>query len=463
MRYPQRLATRLSVSFVLLFVITFSAVVLVTLYYAQRTFQTSIDDALQGAAQTVDARLAAPGADDPEARLEIVDQLSSAAEFISLFSAKGVMEVASSNTTSAFKNTTGNGLRGKLDESTTFHTVKAGSARLRVIRYPLIRNGQLTEYVVVASPIPEVDEAVTSLAIIVIIAGVIGLTLAVIGTVWLSVREARPLKDLAEVVHATSASGFELGIPASRAGSQEARELREAFASLVERQREVLSRERAFFADSSHVLRTPLAVLQGDIEQLEQGVYGKERMEVVAQARNSLSNMARTVNGLLLLAREHETAPGSSWEVLDLSALLGRLASEARTAAPALILTSDIEPGVEIAGDPHQLHDLFLSLIENGCHYTPEGGSVEVVARHSETNDAVIEIRDTGIGLSTDDLVHVTDRFYRSAQARRMFPAGSGLGLAIAARIVRLHGGELEFAPNEGGGTIARVTLPLLS
>ncbi|MGH2631806.1 MAG: sensor histidine kinase [Tepidiformaceae bacterium] len=462
MRYPQRLATRLSVSFVLLFVITFSAVVLVTLYYAQRTFQTSIDDALEGAAQTVDARLAAPGADDPKTRLEIVDQLSSAAEFISLFNAKGVMELASSNTTSAFKNTTGSGLRGKLDGSTTFHTVKAGNARLRVIRYPLIRNGQVAEYAVVASPIPEVDEAVTSLAIIVIIAGVVGAMLAVIGTVWLSLREARPLKQLTEAVHATSASGFELSIPDSHKGSQEARELRQAFASLVERQRELLSRERAFFADSSHVLRTPLAVLQGDIEQLEQGVYGKERLEVVAQARASLSTMSRTVNGLLLLAREHETAPGSSWEVLDLSALLERLASEARMAAPTLTVTPGIAPGVEVAGDPHQLHDLFLSLIENACHYTPEGGTVEIVAGRSETNDAVVEIRDTGIGLSADDMAKLTDRFYRSPQARRMFPGGSGLGLAIAARIVGLHGGTLTFAQHGGGGTIARVELPLL-
>lgn len=463
MRYPQRLATRLSVSFVLLFVLTFSAVVLVTLYYAQRTFQTSIDNALEGAAQTVDSRLSAPGANDPESRLEIVNQLSSAAEFISLFDVRGVMEVASANTTAAFKNTTGGGLRGKLDDSTSFHTVKAGSARLRVIRYPVIRNGQVVEYVVVASPIPEVDEAVTSLAIIVIIAGIIGLTIAVIGTVWLSLREARPLKQLTEEVHATSASGFELSIPDSRKGSQEARELREAFASLVERQRELLSRERAFFADSSHVLRTPLAVLQGDIEQLEQGVYGKERMEVVAQARSSLGTMSRTVNGLLLLAREHETSPGSSWEVLDLSALLDRLGSEARTAAPALTIRAAITPGIEVAGDPHQLHDLFLSLIENACHYTPEGGCIEVVAGASESNNAVVEIRDTGIGLTPDDLAKVTERFYRGPRARRMFPAGSGLGLAIAARIVGLHGGTLTFSAHDGGGTIARVELPLLT
>ena len=458
MKYPQRLATRLSVSFVLLFVVTFSGVVAVTLYYAQRTFQTSIDDALLGAAQTVDQRLAAPSAD----REEIIDALSSAAEFIALFDAQGHFQVASANTSTAFKTSTGAVLHGKLNDATTFHTIKAGSARLRSIRYPMIRNGIVTGYVVVASPIPEVDQAVQSLAVIVVIAGVIGMSIAVVGTVWLSLREARPLKDLTEAVHATSASGFELGIPASSEGSQEVHDLRRAFTNLVDRQREVLSRERAFFADSSHVLRTPLAVLQGDIEQLEQGVYGKERMEVVAQARSSLSTMARTVNGLLLLAREREAAPGSSWEVIDLSALLELLASEARTAAPALNITTEIAPGIELAGDAHQLKELFLSLIENACHYTPAGGSVEIALRRDDSGDAEIEVRDTGIGLSDDDAAKATDRFYRGTAARRMFPSGSGLGLAIADRIVGLHGGKMALVPRAGGGTIARVILPLL-
>jgi signal transduction histidine kinase len=75
----------------------------------------------------------------------------------------------------------------------------------------------------------------------------------------------------------------------------------------------------------------------------------------------------------------------------------------------------------------------------------------------------VVEIRDTGIGLSPADAASATDRFYRGAEARRMFPGGSGLGLAIADRIARLHHGELELLPNPGGGTIARVTLPALS
>lgn len=451
---PDRLATRLSVSFVLLFLITFGAVVAVTLYYAQRTFQTSIDDNLEGTATTVDQRLAQPEADAHQ----IVEELSSAAQFILLTDPEGRVTNYSSNLTSGPLPAM---VRTGLTDHETFRTFSARNTKLRSVRFPRYDRDTLTGYIIVASPIPEVDDAIQSLAVLIIVAGVVGMSAAVIGTVWLSLREARPLKELTEAVQATAASGFEQGIPPSKEGSLETRQLRDAFSTLTERQRETLARERAFFADSSHVLRTPLAVLQGDIEQLEQGVYGKERLEVVAQARNSIGTMARAVNGLLLLAREPE-APGSSWEVVDLSALLEAQVAEARTAVPYLQINGDIAPEIEVAADQHQLRDLFASLIENACHYTPDGGSVEVALSRSE-EDAVIEIRDTGIGLSADESAHATDRFYRGTQARRMFPGGSGLGLAIADRIARLHGGSLELFGRDGGGTIARIKLPLLS
>lgn len=456
MRSPERLATRLSVSFVLLFVIVFSGVVAVTLYYAQRTFQTSIDDNLQGLAETIDARLEQADADPAR----VIEELSSAAQFIELVNLNGQMTAASSNLAGASLPTY---LRP--DQTTGrvgFHTFRSRNTQLRLIRYPLMRDGSQVGYVVIASPIPEVDDAVSSLAVIVVVTGLLGMIVAVIGTVWLSLREARPLKQLTEQVHAATASGFEHSMPSANDGSLEARQLREAFSNLVERQREVLARERAFFADSSHVLRTPLAVLQGDIEQLEQGVYGKERQEVVAQARNSISMMARAVNGLLLLAREHEGQEGFSWEVVDLSALLARQVAEAKVAAPELSVDANLDPGVEIAGDQHQLQELFASLVENACHYTPPRGSVHV-SLEREGDDAVVTIRDSGIGFSPRDSLHARERFYRGEAARRMFPGGSGLGLAIADRIARLHRGRLEIGPGAAGGTAARVRLPMLS
>jgi two-component system sensor histidine kinase BaeS len=317
--------------------------------------------------------------------------------------------------------------------------------------------------VIVATPIDTVGETVRDLAIALGAAGVIGLIIAICGTLWLSRREARPLRELAEAARTTASSGFETPITEEATGSLEARELRLALADLVQRQQEVLRRERAFFADSSHVLRTPLAVLQGELEILEQGVYGQEREEVMAHARASVETLSRAVSGLLLLAREQEGPADPSWEVIDLSSLLRRLAEGAAITAPKLTVEQEIEDGVEVAGDPHQLHDLFTSVIENACRYTAAGGNITVALRAAtEKGDAETEIRDTGIGFSSADLSRATERFYRGPAARRMFPGGSGLGLAIAHRIVGLHRGTIQLDANNGKGAAVRITLPLV-
>ena len=454
MRYPDRLATRLSVSFVLLFLVTFSAVVAVTLYYAQRTFQTSIDDNLQGLVETVELRLGQDGADNQR----VVEELSSAAQFVELVNSAGLVTARSRNLGNAQIPAF---LGGRPSSRISFRTFKLGNSKLRAVRYPLIRDGLVEGYVVAASPIPEVDDSLQSLMAVAIVAGVLGMSIAVVGTVWLSVRESRPLRDLTDAARATAAAGVGLAIPPSEGGSREARELRGAFSALVERQREVLARERAFFADSSHVLRTPLAVLQGDIEMLEQGVYGKERVEVVAQARVNLEKMSRAVSGLLLLARESD-ASETAWEVVELSKVVSSLVEGARVASPELTITSEIEDGLEIAGDSHQINDLFVSIFENARRYTPAGGTVHVSAARAG-NDAMVAVADTGIGVDGEEPGHLTDRFYRGAEARKMFPEGSGLGLAIADRIVRIHQGTFELSGREGGGAIAKVTLPLLS
>jgi signal transduction histidine kinase len=454
-KYPQRLATRLSVSFVLLFLVAFVVVAALTLYYARRTFQTSIDDNLQGVGETVEQRLTQEDAPTPQ---KVVEDLSSAAQFVEYLDPNGQVVARSSNLAQLSLPMARRNLNAT---HTRFRTAKFQNTQVRIIAYPVNMDGQLSGYVVAASPIETVDDSVSSLTVVVAIAGVFGLMIAGTGTVWLSRREARPLQELTEVVHETAASGFQKDVPRSGEGSTEARELREAFSNLVARQRDVIDRERAFFADSSHVLRTPLAVIQGDIELLEQGVYGKERLEVVAQARTALSTMSRAVNGLLLLAREQE-APGTDWEVVALGELLGRLVAEARVASVELTVEAAIGEGLDVAGDRHQLQDLFASIIENACIYTPPGGAVRVTASATDGN-AVIEVHDTGIGLSPSEVQQAMDRFFRGAQARRMFPAGSGLGLAIAARIVRIHGGELSLRSNDDGpGATARVVLPLL-
>jgi len=163
---------------------------------------------------------------------------------------------------------------------------------------------------------------------------------------------------------------------------------------LFARQGEQIAREQAFLADSSHVLRTPLAVLRGNIDLLEGAGSEGERREAPLHARSALETMSRTVGGLLLLARDEASA--EAWEIVDLSRLASALVEGARTASPALALSAEVAPGLEVSNDPHQLQELVGALLENATRYTLPGGSVVMRVAPGEGHTAVVEIEDTG-------------------------------------------------------------------
>ena len=131
-------------------------------------------------------------------------------------------------------------------------------------------------------------------------------------------------------------------------------------------------------------------------------------------------------------------------------------------AAKQLIFTEDIDsPELFVEGDSHALHRLFLILIDNAVKYTPSGGSVTVGLRRSD-HSAVAEFRDTGIGISADDLPNIFERFYRADKARSREFGGVGLGLSIARWVAEAHRGSIEVQSTLGAGSIFCVCLPLL-
>jgi two-component system OmpR family sensor kinase len=461
MRGPRTLSSRLLLGFGALFAITLGAVVTLSIFIANEQLPHSLDDQLRAIADQAEERI-----ESGSTPRSTIDELATAALYIEVTDASGNVTHTSRNLGARTLPTY---LRpGIQSPGDGLHTTSFFRSQLRLLRHAMFDNdGNLTGYVVVGGVVSGVSEEALDLGLIIGSVAAGGLILVLAGAFWFARRETAPLRDLTEAVRATAASGFEQPIPESTSGSTEARELRAAFSELVERQRQLMMRERAFFADSSHVLRTPLAVVRGDVELLEQGAYGKERQEAVAQARAAIDAMSRTVSGLLLLSRDRDDPP-AGWEVVELGSLLAQVVREARVAFPGLVVEFVGSSPVEVAGDPVQLRDLFTSLVENACHYTPEAGAVRVTLSESgELNgagpSAIIAISDSGIGFSGEDLSHATDRFYRGRQARRMFPAGSGLGLAIAARIVDLHRGSLELGASEGGGAKVIVKLTALS
>jgi two-component system, OmpR family, sensor histidine kinase CiaH len=216
-------------------------------------------------------------------------------------------------------------------------------------------------------------------------------------------------------------------------------------------------RQQAFVADASHELRTPLAVIRANAEYLQQvQPESEEAAEILAET----DRLAALVDALLALAR------GRGGEPADRPVDLGELVSASVQSMLPLavdrkvVLDVDATPGLEVRGNPEQLRQLVLILLDNALRYTPEGGRVTVAA-HRNDGSAEVAVSDTGIGIDPNALKHVFERFYRADEARTRATGGAGLGLSIAEQLVTDHGGRISAESQPGRGSTFRVSLPL--
>lgn len=225
---------------------------------------------------------------------------------------------------------------------------------------------------------------------------------------------------------------------------------------------DVLHRQRAFVSDASHELRTPLTVLRANAEVLAR-TPGMTREEIEGELRamiGDIDGMARLVDELLQLSRVDSPDYAVTISEMELQPEIDRaiamLAPQA-TAAAVRLASSGAAPRVR--GNPDMVGQVIRILLDNAIKYTPRGGAVQIATRR-HGNEAVIEVRDTGIGIRPEDLPYVFDRFYRADRARTR-STGTGLGLPIARGIVTLLGGTIDVTSVPERGTTVRVTLPL--
>ncbi|HVS00120.1 MAG TPA: HAMP domain-containing sensor histidine kinase [Thermoanaerobaculia bacterium] len=206
---------------------------------------------------------------------------------------------------------------------------------------------------------------------------------------------------------------------------------------------------RQLMADVAHELRTPLAILQGRIEGLLDGVYPRDETRL-GELLEETRHLSRLVEDLGTLAHAEAGALELRKEVID----LGDLVRDVVTALPRPIVAEVPAelPAIEV--DPVRIRQVLLNLLANALRHTPEEGviAVEVEARPQRM---LIRVRDNGSGITPEDLPHLFERFQKGSDSR-----GSGLGLPIARKLVLAHGGEIGVESVLGEGTVVTVALP---
>jgi two-component system, OmpR family, sensor histidine kinase BaeS len=217
---------------------------------------------------------------------------------------------------------------------------------------------------------------------------------------------------------------------------------------------------RHWIADIAHELRTPLAVLRGEIESLQDGVRPLNQDNVASLAHET-ERLSRLVEDLHTLSLSDLGALTYHREPVDLAEVLEDAVSAQRREAEAqgLALALDAEPGTMVLADETRLAQVFTNLMQNSLRYTDPPGTVAVTLRR-EGDHAVVDWNDSAPGVAAEDRPRLTERLYRVEGSRNRASGGSGLGLAIARAIVEGHGGTLTAAASPLGGLGIRLVFP---
>ncbi len=333
--------------------------------------------------------------------------------------------------------------------------------QLRLTVEPIVLpDGRLVGYVAWADTAGPLRDLLATVGAALLGGGVVVVALALIAGLVLAGRALKPVADVTDTARAISLSGdFGARVDAGRPGD-EIGELALAFNEMLAALEDNHQALQRFLGDASHQLRTPLTVIRANIDLARRpDIPAEERTAILADARDEAGRMARLIGDLLSLARA-ESGARLEFERVELDALLVDTVRRQRQAAPHVRMSvTRVEPAI-VDGDRDRLRELLGILLENAARYTPEGGSVSA-ALEIRGHQAVVRVEDTGIGLEADDRGRVFERLYRGRRARELRPAGTGLGLAIAHWIVEAHGGTIELFDRAGGGTTAKVTLPV--
>jgi signal transduction histidine kinase len=223
---------------------------------------------------------------------------------------------------------------------------------------------------------------------------------------------------------------------------------------VAEMRASLLERQERFLHDASHELRTPVTIARGHLELLRREQPDSPELDV---ALDELGRMERIVERLLLLAKSEQQ--GFVFEEIDLEAFLSDLFIRWSEVAPRA-WRLDVDLAGRLVVDPEALRDALDALLENAVKYTDPGDSIELAAHADGAGGVVIEVSDSGVGISPDALPHIFDRWARADSARTRQRGGAGLGLAIVAAVARAHGGRcsVKALPR---GTAFRLHLPV--
>jgi two-component system sensor histidine kinase BaeS len=291
--------------------------------------------------------------------------------------------------------------------------------------------------------------------------GAIGL----IFSFWVSGFLTHPLKKLIAAIERVAQGDLNVKVPVDT--KDEYGKVAQTFNDMTFRLREAEEARRRLVADVAHELRTPLSVMQLKLENYQQAGHHISP-EMLLRLHDEVIRLNQLVDDLHVLSLAEAGRLSLDRKPLDLTAHLERIVDDVRYEAEEngldIRLCTNSRP-VTMMVDARRITQVFINLLTNAIRYTPRGGkiTVKIEDRVVDRNAffVCVSVIDTGIGIPTEELPHLFDRFYRVEEARSRHTGGTGLGLSIVHHFIRAHGGFVRVASQPDEGTIFTVYLPI--
>ncbi|MDR1465659.1 MAG: HAMP domain-containing histidine kinase [Oscillospiraceae bacterium] len=342
--------------------------------------------------------------------------------------------------------------------------------------HPLSEEGQVVGFVLAAQPVnPGIVTYLGGITRIFLLSGLWVLALTFLVIYYITYRLVRPLHDMARATREFSQGDFSRRVIVRE--NDELGTLAKAFNSMAISLATLESTRRSFVANVSHELKTPMTTIGGFIDGMRDGTIPPERHKYYLDlVSGEVQRLSRLVTGMLNLSKIEDGELSLNPVPFDISELLFQtiLSFEQLIAKKHIEIAGleSLEP-TELTGDKDMLHQVFYNLIDNAVKFTPEGGRIEFYVqihqpRPADRPDArskeqifCFGLRNTGVGISSEELGRVFERFYKADRSRSYDVKGAGLGLYLVKTIVELHGGQIK-ADSDGASYVEfAVLLPI--
>lgn len=348
----------------------------------------------------------------------------------------------------------------KISEKSFFRNQFIDDSNVRFYIAPIRQDKIFRGVVLVGHPIDIIQKSLASLLIMLAFT-FIGLAIpTILGGYYLASRAMQPVAVISKKLQKISSINLDERVNNPQTGD-EVEELALTFNDLLNRLNEAFKRERQFIADVAHELKTPLSTLRSTLEiSLNSKRTSSEYRQMIQEAIIETNSISSTLKNMLDLAWSETPVEKKNASIFSLTKLMDELkeTTEKMAFSKKVSVISSFGENIEILGFKDKIARAILNIVDNAVKYSPAGGKIHITLEKKNGN-ALISIKDSGVGIAKNEIAHIFDRFYRGSKTDKIF--GSGLGLAISQAIIASHHGQIKVVSRVGHGSNFTIILPL--